>query len=121
MKQPEYEACKNVLDKLLEERYSKKNTWFLHPVDVDGLPDYKNVVSKPMDLSTVKDNLERRIYKTSDQFLKDVKLIYQNAQKYNRKRHKPVYDAACFMSQRLDEIILTNQDSLGVSCAEAAG
>jgi hypothetical protein len=42
------------------------NVFFLHPVDpeTDGLPDYDQIIHHPMDLMTVRANLEKKAYKS---------------------------------------------------------
>lgn len=59
--------------------------WFLHPVDVEGLglADYRTVIEKPMDLSTVQRQLKADKYKTVEAFAADVKLTFSNAIQYN--------------------------------------
>lgn len=61
------------------------NTFFSDPVDVNSpdLPGYAEKVVRPMDLSTVKANLEKNAYKTSNEWYRDVCLIYENAIQYH--------------------------------------
>ncbi|KAL9244084.1 hypothetical protein vseg_017894 [Gypsophila vaccaria] len=69
-----------VLDKL-----QKKDTRgvFAEPVDPEELPDYHEVIEKPMDFGTVRSNLMNGRYKTLEQFEEDVYLISSNAMQYN--------------------------------------
>lgn len=59
--------------------------WFLEPVDHVGLglTDYTQVVTQPMDLSTVGKKLERNQYMSPEDFAHDVRLVFQNAIAYN--------------------------------------
>lgn len=52
-------------------------------VDKAGLPGYYSVVTTPMDLSRVKENIDKGKYATADAFLADLRLIARNAQMYN--------------------------------------
>jgi len=59
------------------------------PVDPIALsiPDYPTIITNPMDLSTVESKLNDREYETLDDFAKDVRLIWKNAEKYNGPEH----------------------------------
>lgn len=50
------------------------------------LHDYLDVIKRPMDLGTVKRNLEQKVYRTFEQFAADVNLVWSNAMKYNPVR-----------------------------------
>ncbi|KAH9797559.1 Bromo domain-containing protein [Citrus sinensis] len=52
------------------------------PVKLD-IPDYFSIISKPMDLGTVKTRLDRNLYSVSDEFVADVRLTFSNAMLYN--------------------------------------
>lgn len=54
---------------------------FIDPVDpeVEGYPDYLEVVRTPMDLTTVRKKLESDEYETVQQWKSDVELIWTNA------------------------------------------
>ena len=74
---------------------------FLHPVDpiVLGIPHYPTIIKKPMDLSTVERNLissnpskpdpavTRPPYLNADEFVNDVKLIFDNCATFNGVDH----------------------------------
>lgn len=50
------------------------------------VPDYAEVIKKPMDLSTVLSKIDLHQYETVKEFLHDVDLIWQNALEYNPDR-----------------------------------
>ena len=58
---------------------------FLQPVDpeLDQVPDYPDVIRKPMDLGTVQQGLEARRYTDSFDVFTDVSLIWENCIEYN--------------------------------------
>ena len=77
---------------------------FMHPVSISDVPDYLNVIKKPMDLGKVIKNLgskpSRCRFKSYEKFVKDVRLVFQNALFYNRgdaDKKGSVYDAAQFL------------------------
>lgn len=59
---------------------------FADPVDWEafGLMDYPEIITHPMDLSTVQQKLEDGKYSNSGDFAKDMRLIWKNAMTYNR-------------------------------------
>lgn len=63
---------------------------FRLPVDPQGLgvPDYFEVIKKPIDLSTIKKKLDKCSYTDPWQYVDDVWLMFQNAWLYNRKISK---------------------------------
>ncbi|KAF8080601.1 hypothetical protein N665_0932s0001 [Sinapis alba] len=77
-------SCGQILTKLMKHKWS----WvFNTPVDVLGLGlhDYHLIVKKPMDLGTVKTNLEKGFYGSPVEFASDVRLTFTNALAYNPK------------------------------------
>lgn len=58
---------------------------FLKPVDTVGLniPDYLEIVKKPMDLGTIKKNLVSKKYENTDEYLEDIYQIFDNCRRYN--------------------------------------
>ncbi|KAI9198912.1 hypothetical protein LWI28_024363 [Acer negundo] len=66
---------------------------FMQPVDVEGLGlhDYYEVsvyqvIEKPMDFSTIKNNMDGFGYKNVREIYADVRLVFKNAMKYNDER-----------------------------------
>jgi len=75
--------CKSILRALVREKYS----WpFLEPVDPVALelPDYFEIIKKPMDLGTVRNRLDKKLYNSVSEFKVDVDLTFQNALTYNQ-------------------------------------
>lgn len=59
---------------------------FREPVDWRGLGlyDYPQIIKKPMDLSTVKNNIDKGIYQSVQECAEDIRLIWSNCKKYNQ-------------------------------------
>ncbi len=71
---------------LLKGLQSHAHGWvFNSPVDpVElGLPDYFEVIEKPMDLGTVKKLLDNGVYRTLNEVERDINLTFDNAMLYN--------------------------------------
>lgn len=58
--------------------------------DALNLPDYRKVIGSPMDFSTIKARLLNAHYSTKAGVIADVKLVFNNAKKYNPAVH-PVH------------------------------
>lgn len=60
---------------------------FLHPVTDEMAPGYHSIVYRPMDLLTIKKNIENGYIRTTLEFQRDVMLMFQNAIMYNSSDH----------------------------------
>eukprot|EP00794_Sanderia_malayensis_P005432 gene5432-6111_t len=60
---------------------------FMHPVTNDEAPGYDSIIKRPIDLSTIKKNIETGALKTTNEFQRDMMLMFQNALMYNRADH----------------------------------
>ncbi|KAJ3372619.1 hypothetical protein GGF31_001639 [Allomyces arbusculus] len=63
---------------------------FLEPVDPirDGVPTYFDTIDEPMDLRTLRENLENCEYATLTDFEHDVDLIFENCYRFNGREHE---------------------------------
>jgi len=52
-------------------------------VDREDVPDYYEVIARPMDLDTMRIKVDQGLYATKDEFRGDVLLIQRNAREYN--------------------------------------
>ena len=77
---------------------------FREPVDWRGLGlyDYPQVIAKPMDLTTVKQTIERQGYKSVNDCADDIRLIWNNCKKYNQDG-SDFYNLADGFSKRFEE------------------
>lgn len=92
------QQCVNILKALM----THPSGWpFLVPVDPIqyNIPDYFTIITKPMDLGTVKAKLDGNMYFDVDEFAADVRLTFANAMKYN-----PPNNDFHLMAKRLDNI-----------------
>ncbi|CAN4082139.1 unnamed protein product [Withania somnifera] len=92
------QQCVNILKVLM----THPSGWpFLVPVDPVqyNIPDYFTIITKPMDLGTVKAKLDGNVYFDVDEFAADVRLTFANAMKYN-----PPNNDFHLMAKRLDNI-----------------
>ncbi|XP_005355971.2 bromodomain-containing protein 8-like [Microtus ochrogaster] len=75
---------------------------FLKPVSEKQAPGYKDVVKRPMDLTTLKRNLSRGRIHTMAEFQRDLMLMFQNAVMYNDSDHH-IYRMAVEMQREVLE------------------
>ena len=74
-----------VLEDLLNQMMKHKDGWpFDRPITKADAPDYHKIISKPMDLGTVRSGLVRMKYTCNQEVLEDVRLVFNNCWAYNR-------------------------------------
>jgi hypothetical protein len=78
--------CREVHAGMTSKERNNINYLFLEPVDATFFQDYLVVVKRPMDLRTLKENLEGGSYSTREEFYSDAKLIFDNAVLFNKDR-----------------------------------
>ncbi|XP_035218972.1 bromodomain-containing protein 8-like isoform X1 [Stegodyphus dumicola] len=85
---PQYKAWKKAISIVLREASCHKYAnVFLQKVTNDVAPGYLSIVYRPMDLSLIKKNIDNGIVKTTDEFHRDMMLMFQNAIMYNSSDH----------------------------------
>ncbi|PGH09588.1 hypothetical protein AJ79_05644 [Helicocarpus griseus UAMH5409] len=83
-REPRHGRHFNALRRFLNQMQNHKQAWpFLNPVNRDEVPDYYNVITSPMDLSTMEERLEQDFYATPKDLIDDFKLIFSNCKQYN--------------------------------------
>ncbi|GFP82837.1 transcription factor gte6 [Phtheirospermum japonicum] len=80
---------------------------FMQPVDVEGLGlhDYYQIIDRPMDFSTIKNQMEAKDgtgYKHVREICSDVRLVFKNAMKYNDEK-SDVYVMAKSLLEKFEE------------------
>jgi bromodomain adjacent to zinc finger domain protein 1A len=72
------------LHAVLSEIMKDSNAWpFLRPVQKTEVPDYYDVITKPMDFGTIKYKLNMGEYQEDAHFMSDALLVFQNCNTYN--------------------------------------
>ncbi|KAK9939636.1 hypothetical protein M0R45_016326 [Rubus argutus] len=85
---------------------------FLKPVSKKEAPDYLNFVERPMDLSTIRENVRKMEYKSREQFRHDVAQITINAHLYNDGRNPGIPPLADQLLELCDYMLMEHDDSL---------
>lgn len=101
---------RDVTNRLSQDKRFKA---FTKPVDLEEVPDYAEVIKKPMDLSTVLTKIDLHQYGSVKEFLQDVDLIWQNALEYNPDRDpsdRQIRHRACALKDSVHAIIKDELD-----------
>ncbi|KAJ1185002.1 hypothetical protein NDU88_001798 [Pleurodeles waltl] len=76
----ELQKCEDILNKLIKYRFS----WpFREPVSPEEAEDYMEIITNPMDFQTMLSKCTCSKYHTVQEFLTDIKLVFNNAELYN--------------------------------------
>lgn len=64
----------------------RESAIFQEPVDWKalGLHDYRDIIQNPMDLGTIKKNIEGNKYQSIEECAQDIRLVWSNCMLYNR-------------------------------------
>jgi hypothetical protein len=98
----ELEFCKEFTEKLFKHPLAIA---FQRPVNpqLDNAVGYLEKIQRPMDLGTIKANLENNVYANSKAWVGDIKLVWFNAKTYNQRK-QPIYEAAERLSQKCEKV-----------------
>ncbi|KAM3600952.1 uncharacterized protein V6R79_005232 [Siganus canaliculatus] len=77
---------------------------FLQPVTDEIAPGYHSIVHRPMDLATIKKNIETGLIRTTAEFQRDIMLMFQNAVMYNSLDHDVFHMALEMQRDVLEQI-----------------
>ncbi|XP_077164008.1 transcription initiation factor TFIID subunit 1 isoform X7 [Paroedura picta] len=78
----------SVLEGIINEMRDLPNTYPFHqPVNGKVVKDYYKIITKPMDLQTLRENVRKRLYPSREEFREHVELIVKNSATYNGPKH----------------------------------
>ncbi|XP_055377436.1 transcription initiation factor TFIID subunit 1 [Condylostylus longicornis] len=86
-------------------------TPFMFPVNAKLVPDYHRIVTRPMDLQTIRENLRQKRYQSREEFLADVHQIVENCSVYNGLK-SPLTMAAERMLQKCVDRLAEKEEKL---------
>ncbi|KAJ3733504.1 histone acetyltransferase NGF-1 [Lentinula guzmanii] len=100
---------RHFMDRLLKDLQEHNQAWpFLKPVSAEDVPDYHDIVKKPMDFSTMEHKLDNNHYQTVEDFVNDARLVFDNCRLYNLEDsvyHKCANTLEKFVNEQLKERI----------------
>lgn len=98
-----YEAAEKVLMEL------KARTDYVQPflqrVSKREAPDYYNIIKTPMDIGTMIKKLKQFAYKSKQEFVEDLYLIWNNCLKYNISPELPIRRKALHMQKETNKLV----------------
>ncbi|XP_069119018.1 bromodomain adjacent to zinc finger domain protein 1A-like [Argopecten irradians] len=96
--------CEDLVVELVKH---EESTPFLKPVSKKLVPDYHDIISCPMDFSTIRNKINSFIYTDAMSIVKDVRLIFSNCAQYNKKQ-TPEYKAGGLLSKLFEKRLREN-------------
>ena len=110
-----------VYNRLATHKYASV---FLRPITEDQAPGYHSVIFRPMDLLTIKKNIDNGTIRSTMHFQRDVMLMFQNAIMYN-KHDTFIYKMAVSMQEECLQhmqilVQVTGEGTLGRETRTAA-
>ncbi len=72
-------------------------------------PDYYEVITNPIDMEMVNEKIKGGYYRTEEDFLTDMKLMFSNCRQYNEETSDIVSDANV-----LERVLMNKAKDLGV-------
>ncbi|OCT82862.1 hypothetical protein XELAEV_18025397mg, partial [Xenopus laevis] len=75
--------CNNILNEMMSKKHAEYAWPFYKDVIPTSLLDYSDAMKHPMDLGTIRDKMENGLYKDTQDFASDVRLMFMNCYKYN--------------------------------------
>ncbi|KAJ9211874.1 transcriptional regulator family: Bromodomain transcription factor [Paecilomyces variotii] len=98
-----YEAAEKVLSELKAQ--TEHSTAFLTRVNKREAPDYYNIIKHPMDLGTMTKKLKALQYKSKQEFVDDLNLIWANCLKYNANPDHFLRKHALYMRKETEKLV----------------
>ena len=101
----DYKAWKKSIILVWSQISQHKNAnLFANAVTEADAPDYRDIVFRPMDLNSIKKNVESGHIKTTEEFERDLMLMFFNATMYNSSDHE-VYKLTKDMHEDTEKIL----------------
>ncbi|NWI16598.1 TAF1 factor, partial [Crypturellus soui] len=78
----------SILEGIINDMRDLPNTYPFHtPVNPKVVKDYYKIITRPMDLQTLRENVRKRQYPSREEFREHLELIVKNSATYNGPKH----------------------------------
>uniref|UniRef100_A0A8D0G842 Bromo domain-containing protein n=1 Tax=Sphenodon punctatus TaxID=8508 RepID=A0A8D0G842_SPHPU len=78
----------SILEGIINDMRDLPNTYPFHtPVNAKVVKDYYKIITRPMDLQTLRENVRKRQYPSREEFREHLELIVKNSATYNGPKH----------------------------------
>ncbi|XP_053535392.1 transcription initiation factor TFIID subunit 1 isoform X3 [Ictalurus punctatus] len=102
----------SILESIINDMRDHPNTYPFHtPVNSKLVKDYYKIITRPMDLQTLRENVRKRLYPSREEFRESVELIVKNSATYNGAKH-PLTQVAQSMLDLCDEKLKEKEERL---------
>ncbi|KAM3869309.1 transcription initiation factor TFIID subunit 1 [Diretmus argenteus] len=102
----------SVLESIINDMRDHPNTYPFHtPVNAKVVKDYYKIITRPMDLQTLRENVRKRMYPSREEFRENVEVIVKNSATYNGAKH-PITQVAQSMLDLCDNKLKEKEDRL---------
>ncbi|XP_063750831.1 transcription initiation factor TFIID subunit 1 isoform X3 [Eleginops maclovinus] len=102
----------SVLESIINDMRDHPNTYPFHtPVNAKVVKDYYKIITRPMDLQTLRENVRKRLYPSREEFREAVEVIVKNSATYNGAKH-PITQVAQSMLDLCDAKLKEKEDRL---------
>nr|XP_043897762.1 transcription initiation factor TFIID subunit 1-like isoform X6 [Solea senegalensis] len=102
----------SVLESIINDMRDHPNTYPFHtPVNAKVVKDYYKIITRPMDLQTLRENVRKRMYPSREEFREAVEVIVKNSATYNGAKH-PITQVAQSMLDLCDNKLKEKEDRL---------
>uniref|UniRef100_H3D2K4 Transcription initiation factor TFIID subunit n=1 Tax=Tetraodon nigroviridis TaxID=99883 RepID=H3D2K4_TETNG len=104
----------SVLESIINDMRDHPNTYPFHtPVNAKVVKDYYKIITRPMDLQTLRENVRKRLYPSREEFREAVEVIVKNSATYNGPGAKhPITQVAQSMLDLCDNKLKEKEDRL---------
>ncbi|XP_074863702.1 transcription initiation factor TFIID subunit 1 isoform X4 [Carettochelys insculpta] len=102
----------SILEGIINDMRDLPNTYPFHtPVNAKVVKDYYKIITRPMDLQTLRENVRKRLYPSREEFREHVELIVKNSATYNGPKHS-LTQISQSMLELCDEKLKEKEDKL---------
>lgn len=110
--------CQNIIHQVMG---LENAGFFFRPVNpqLDGAPDYFRYITQPMSIFEVQEKIDNNEYATFEQFVSDMRQIWQNAQIFNNSSHQ-IHKAAERISRQFEVMIASAPHNISFGAKSSA-
>uniref|UniRef100_A0A8C8RWJ7 Transcription initiation factor TFIID subunit n=1 Tax=Pelusios castaneus TaxID=367368 RepID=A0A8C8RWJ7_9SAUR len=102
----------SILEGIINDMRDLPNTYPFHtPVNAKVVKDYYKIITRPMDLQTLRENVRKRLYPSREEFREHLELIVKNSSTYNGPKHS-LTQISQSMLDLCDEKLKEKEDKL---------
>uniref|UniRef100_A0A8C3KY16 Transcription initiation factor TFIID subunit n=1 Tax=Chrysolophus pictus TaxID=9089 RepID=A0A8C3KY16_CHRPC len=102
----------SILEGIINDMRDLPNTYPFHtPVNPKVVKDYYKIITRPMDLQTLRENVRKRQYPSREEFREHLELIVKNSATYNGPKHS-LTQISQSMLDLCDEKLKEKEDKL---------